>query len=140
MITSLTYDHVLLVDDDSIINLVHEHLFKKIGISKRLKAFINPINALTELQKLLMDPNVKILVLLDLNMAEMSGFEFLEMVSKFNNNTLIFDLIIVSSSIDKNDISKGNRHPLVHGFLTKPLTFDKISEFLENQSRIAKQS
>jgi len=62
-----------------------------------------------------------ILVLLDVNMPEMSGFEFLEFMELENFPSNI-DVIVVTSSIGEKDRLLAEQHPrFVRDLLTKPL-------------------
>ncbi|HNP33454.1 MAG TPA: response regulator, partial [Flavobacterium sp.] len=69
------------------------------------------------------------LVLLDLNMPVMDGWEFLEsFISKGYQNVFVSTrFIVLSSSIDPYDINRSKTYPVV-GFLSKPVT----KEMLEN--------
>ena len=66
--------------------------------------------------------------LLDLNMPLMSGWEFLEL---FNNEKYsIFrdiPIIVLSSTIDPEDINKSKSYPNVIDFLPKPITSETLN-------------
>tara|TARA_A100000171_G_C2055146_1_gene107136 strand:+ start:213 stop:635 length:423 start_codon:yes stop_codon:yes gene_type:complete len=136
----LTYDIVLLVDDDSVINLVHRHIITKAGIAKEIKVFLNPLDAFMELQRNLSIPKRKILVLLDINMPEMDGFEFLDKAASLVNKEKVFDMLMVTSSIDYGDMAKGSRHPLVNRYITKPLKYNEIINFVLSRTANSIQS
>lgn len=67
------------------------------------------------------------LILLDLNMPEFSGWDFLK---NFKNlyPTLQkkIDIFIVSSSVDPHDRSRSEDYPFVKGFLIKPLNKETL--------------
>ncbi|GGW46790.1 response regulator [Arenibacter certesii] len=136
---NLFFDHIILIDDDSIINHVHELLVKRHIAAKNITSYLNPLNAIIAIQNLLQQENLKILVFLDLNMPEITGFEFLDKVAELENNTKVFDIIIVSSSIDSNDISRGENHPLVRTYIAKPITSNKLKELKENYLQLEVQ-
>lgn len=136
----LIFDYVILVDDDTIINHVHELLINKQHITKKIKSYLNPLEAVTAIQALLLQDHLKILVLLDLNMPEMTGFEFLDKIGQLENKAQLLEVFIVSSSIDAQDISKSNRHPLVRQYIPKPLNSKIIAGIMKDYSHLATQS
>jgi CheY-like chemotaxis protein len=75
------------------------------------------------------DPNTKLpdLILLDLNMPIMDGWQFLE----WQTQTPIIDKIptfILTSSIHPQDMSRAKLFPMVKGFISKPLTQEAMDE------------
>ena len=69
------------------------------------------------------------LVLLDLNMPVLDGWEFLEsyMRKEYDNLFSSTKFIVLSSSVDPYDINRSKSYPVI-GFLSKPIT----KEMLEN--------
>ncbi|GGW36446.1 response regulator [Arenibacter certesii] len=132
MENSSAYDYAILIDDDRIINLVNEHTIKKNKISKKVRTYLNPLLALQDLDSILIEAENKILILLDLNMPEITGFEFLKRISCMTNKVAVLDILIVSSSIDQNDIEKSLNNPLVRDYIIKPLTIDKLNNIIHN--------
>ena len=65
------------------------------------------------------------MVLLDINMPEEDAWGFIR-----RNESLLRGkrLIICSSSIDKNDLQKAADHPLVSGYVVKPLSHEGLMD------------
>lgn len=128
-------DKLLCVDDDPITLMLCRKVVEKVEFAKEIITVQNGEEAIQYFDKLLeerkTDNSVVCpkLVLLDLNMPVMDGWEFLESyIEKDYQN--IFDttrFIVLSSSIDPYDINKSKTYPII-GFLSKPVT----KEMLEN--------
>ena len=80
---------------------------------------------------LLLDTQIKPdVILLDLNMPGMDGFEFLENYSdKFQNDHST--IIIFSSSEQPKDQEKAAEFAFVKSYFIKPITKEKITDFLQ---------
>ena len=121
------YSAVFLVDDDPINNLINKRLLGKVDISKNVIEFLDAEIALKEIERLSKDDNI--LILLDINMPVLNGWEFLEKylsIFPFRNDRIV----ILSSSIDFLDRQKAKEFDIVSTFIEKPLTLDKINLFI----------
>lgn len=120
--------NLIIIDDDEFFHFIIKKQFKAFDLSQdRIYSYHNGKEALDAIANLSHE-NERSLVLLDLNMPVLNGWEFLEEVQRkmpdFSNKVTVF---ICSSSIDREDIDKAKRHPLVADYLVKPLNKDRIA-------------
>jgi CheY-like chemotaxis protein len=122
---------ILLVDDDLAINYFHKRLFAKAELGETITPLFNGVEALNELVRLngSLTTDTLMLIFLDINMPVLDGWGFLdgfdEIYDKLNYKT---NIIVLSSSINPDDIEKAKHNKYVSEYLTKPLTLDNITE------------
>lgn len=120
---------IVLIDDDPISTFVTEKLIhKNIKIPCQIFTFDNAIEALKNIYTI--EPNY---LFLDLNMPEMTGWDFLE---EFEPNHKNPEIYILSSSVDERDISKAGEYRQVKKYLSKPLIKQYIKLIFGNNERL----
>lgn len=118
--------NIVLIDDDPISTFITEKLiFKNIKIPFNIFKYNSAIDALKEID--LIQPNY---LFLDLNMPEMSGWDFLE---KFNHHKTNPEIYILTSSVDERDIKRASRYSQVKKYLSKPLINQSIKNIFSKQ-------
>ncbi len=121
---------ICIIDDDYIYQIIVKKIVAKAGIFNKVECFENAFKALKELQ----DPESKLpdLILLDINMPGMDGWEFLSEL-KVNRPNLHHEtqIYIVTSSIAMGDRDKALSISEVSGFISKPLTVSRLREIGE---------
>jgi len=121
------YSEIYLVDDMLMVNVQHQVLLRQLGLEDSVRSFTNPEKALDEL-RFKVEKQEPILVLLDINMPEMSGFEFLEFMI-LENFPQTIDVVIVTSSNLKEDRILAEQYPqYVRDFVIRPLTIQSLKE------------
>ena len=115
---------VLIIDDDEIVLLVQRKILQRCEVSNNPYSFKNGHDALKFLEK---ESGEYFLILLDINMPGMNGWQFLEKLKEVPDNKEIF-VIMVTSSIDGYDKVAAGKYSNVIGFIEKPITAENCSK------------
>jgi CheY-like chemotaxis protein len=73
------------------------------------------------------------LVLLDINMPKIDGFEFLEIVTADLAGRMCPVIVMLTTSLDPRDEERARRHEVVRDFHNKPLTEDLLEHLATMQ-------
>jgi CheY-like chemotaxis protein len=124
---------VLLVDDSQINNMYMEDMLTDIEQVETVTVFSNPQEALAEFETLKKESGLyPDLILLDIRMPELDGYEFLEelenIIDDQNELPLVF---MLTSSQHKRDLEAFGRFPCAKEYLNKPLEQQTLVALLE---------
>ncbi|MGO4904369.1 response regulator [Flavobacterium sp. W20_MBD1_R3] len=129
-------DKILCIDDDPITLMLCKKVINKSSFSDEIvtsqngEEALNYFNTIRHSETKSQYPQ---LIFLDLNMPVMGGWEFLDYFnspefSDFNS----IKVIVLSSTIDPEDLEKAKKYPMVIDFLSKPIT-QSMLEYLKSK-------
>jgi CheY-like chemotaxis protein len=119
---------ILLIDDDPIANMISTKIITK-SFGFIVSDFTNAQEALNLLQLWAnsFPEQIPDMIFLDINMPQMDGWEFLNEFQKLPQHILErCSVIMLSSSLDREDIERSKSYACVREFVSKPLTVDKV--------------
>ncbi len=125
---------ILLVDDDLTVNYFHNRLLQSFFDKDKIETCLNGKTALELLQNMkgTIDKDEHVIILLDLNMPVMNGWEFLAefyyLKTELNFNCTIY---IVTSSLNPDDKKNCITYTDVKKYLSKPLSKKDIELIIQ---------
>jgi CheY-like chemotaxis protein len=128
-----TLDCILLIEDDDTTNFYNQFLIEKMGIAKEVAVTLNGQDALDYLERAGRGEAVTPeLILLDINMPVMNGFEFIEAYEQLpNDNKSKILVVMLTTSLHPDDIARAKAHPSIKEYFYKPLLKDKLGDLME---------
>jgi CheY-like chemotaxis protein len=122
---------ILLVDDDNDCNFFHKRLLQEMNCTEKIQVATNGAEAL-EFLKTCSGDYVPDIILLDINMPKVNGWEFLEAYEKlpiqFKAKIV---LIMLTTSLNPDDRVKASTFPSVKGFKEKYLDEGMLQDILK---------
>ena len=114
---------ILLIDDDAGNNTVSRIFLKRVVLETEIVAFTEPEKGLQYISSEYIVKPVKTILLLDINMPVLSGWDVLEKFSRMPDAIKkYFTIFILTSSINIEDKQRAAAHPLVNAYIEKPMT------------------
>jgi CheY-like chemotaxis protein len=130
---------LLIVDDNSFDILYTKKILEKTGQFDHVYAVTDGAEALElfrnyeESRRQHPESFPPLMILLDINMPLMSGFEFLSQYSQLENGPAVDPSVIVmlTSSSFEDDRKRAMQDPLVKDYVVKPMTRQRAAELAE---------
>ncbi len=123
--------NILVVDDDDDYNFIIEEIFQDTNLGCSLTFKLYAQNALDYLEK--NQDNFPDLILLDINMPIMNGWEFLEIYAARNYHIAHPTIVVMqSSSIYQEDKEKSKTYVNVKDYVDKPISAKHINRIRDS--------
>lgn len=127
-------DTVYLIDDDEIYHIITERRMQSVNFCKHIRKAMDGEKGLELLNQEPPEDPANSVILLDLNMPYLDGWGFLDSYQKTAPGKYRLPVIIVSSSVDEEDINRAAEYECVIRYMNKPLipeSMDIIQEIVE---------
>ena len=115
---------VLLVDDEADIIKILQLILKKHDVI--VSAFTDPTKALSHFESNMEQYRV---VVSDIKMREMNGFEFTSQVKRLSPGIRV--LLMTAFDINKEDLENGMKEVEIDGFIRKPFALENFAHMIK---------
>lgn len=120
----------ILIDDEIYSNKISKTFIQKMYAGAEIKDFLSPLEALEYIQLAYTNDRVSTAILLDINMPELNGWQVLEKLQELPVSVqACLSVYMLSSSIDPKDRLRSDNHPLISGYIEKPLSREILRSF-----------
>jgi len=126
------YKAVMLIDDNEIDNLINQKMIEAADITENIYTHTgakSAIEFLRNLEKLegVAENILPEVIFLDIDMPLMDGFQFLDEFEKLGSNTKDkCKIVMLTSSINPQDVNKSKNYLYVKKYINKPLSQENL--------------
>jgi CheY-like chemotaxis protein len=122
--------NLLVIDDDDINIFIIKKIVEKTGYNVNMVSKSNGLLAIDHLKETMGQEAFPHLILIDINMPVLNGWEFLDAYETLKITQRV-DMYMLSSSVYENDIEKAKTYAKVKGFISKPLSIERLIELFK---------
>jgi len=124
-------DIACIIDDDPIFVFSAKKIMQMSNMCNGFLVFHNGHEALSNLKAIISKDSQSLpdVILLDLNMPIMDGWEFLEEFIKIPTQKEII-IYIVTSSVDPQDVIKARSYDKVSNYIIKPISMESLKSLM----------
>lgn len=126
--------HFYLIDDNDIDLAVNSKLIQLSGVPCKVSTFRNCKEFLEAIERGVIDNSQeKRILLIDIQMPVMSGFECVQHLIRFKHDALTkFQVFMLSANIDKEQIDQASKFTCIHKLLEKPLDVFQLKQLVSS--------
>lgn len=132
---STKFNTIMLIDDNEIDNLINQKMLEATSFCDNIlthtgaKSAIEFLRNIEKVASQDVEKFIPELILLDIDMPVMDGFQFLEEFESLSDKTKKFcKIMMLTSSINPQDLAKSKKNKYVIKYINKPLTQDTIEK------------
>lgn len=129
------YHAVMLVDDNEIDNLINQKMIEASDLCENIfvhsgaKSAIEFLKNIEKLAKGPIDMFLPEIIFLDIDMPLMDGFQFLDEFEKLSDTIKAHcKIIMLTSSLNPQDMNKAKKNQYVLKYINKPLTQENLKK------------
>lgn len=123
-------DIACIIDDDPIFVFGAKRIMQFADFCTAFMIFHNGEEALNNLKSIIVaGEKLPDMILLDLNMPIMDGWQFLDEFTKIKTEKKI-TIYIITSSIDPADVTRSKAYQNVNNYIVKPITMETLKQLL----------
>ncbi len=124
---------IMLIDDDRATTVYNEIIIEEHGAAHTIMIYNSPEEALVYLTTPFTEEKINPdLILLDINMPRMDGWEFIEAFSQVKEGGIAEKTIVMlSTTADQREYEMAEANDFLRGIKSKPLTFEILDEILD---------
>jgi len=122
----------VMVEDDPVTNIFHEIILKEADVCEEYRFYESPVEALEFFRKEVKSGNVIVpsILFLDINMPEISGWEFLDELLNLKIDDVPV-VIMLTTSLSSSDKEKAKGYDVIEDFCNKPLTVEFLKDLVD---------
>jgi response regulator of citrate/malate metabolism len=116
---------IVVIDDDEMAHFLFKAIIKRYNPALPITSFSTAFEVIELIKQ---NSFQATLIILDINMPKMNGWEFLKELEVLNYTVPVY---ILSSSEDAADRNRARDYKNVLGYFVKPLTFDQFGSIVD---------
>ena len=126
----ITINTVLVVEDDETSRFIANSILRRMGLGKEILTANNGLEALKLLKEICVQSNCPELILIDIKMPVMDGFELLMALNESREVDISNSkIVLLTSSASPKDIERAQSYPFTT-YMHKPLTKEKLQQIM----------
>ena len=130
---SVQFPHFIIIDDSRLDCFIAEKIIQNSGTFSSVKSYMEATEAYETIKNKEGDgDNTITIIILDIQMPVMNGFEFVSVFEQLPKETQSkYAIFLFSSSINENDKNRLKNYPAIIRFYSKPISKETISQMIE---------